>query len=192
MKPTACESSTSRAHRIFPRDRKWFSNSQCIHPWKTRRRCDHFETAVRRRFQFRFEIGHVVVFVAMPLRLAEPDAVNDARVVQFVGNDRVRLAQQRLKQAAVGVEARRIENRVLGAEKSAQLRLQFFVNALRAADETDAGAAVAPFVNRGLGGGATAGCCASQDNYWRKNSAPAGVATRMAVPCGVRMTRSFL
>ena len=40
----------------------------------------------------RFEIGHVVVLVTKALRFAEPHAVDDAGVIQFVGNDRVLLA----------------------------------------------------------------------------------------------------
>ena len=67
--------------------------------------------------QLRLEIGHVVVLVAKALRFAEPDAVDDARVVQFIADDRVLLAEQRLEQAAVGVEAGGVENRVFGAEK---------------------------------------------------------------------------
>ncbi len=35
------------------------------------------------------EIGHVAVLVTVALRFAEPDAVNDAGVIQFVGDDRV-------------------------------------------------------------------------------------------------------
>jgi hypothetical protein len=63
------------------------------------------------------EIGHVVVLVAVALGLAQPDAVDDRRVVERVGDDRVVLAEQRLEQAAVGVEARAVEDRVLGAEE---------------------------------------------------------------------------
>ena len=53
----------------------------------------------------RLQIGHVVVAVAEALRLAQADAVDDAGVVQLVADDRVLLAEQRLEQAAVGVEA---------------------------------------------------------------------------------------
>ena len=67
------------------------------------------------RLQLRLEIGHVVVAVAVALRLAEADAVDDRGVVELVGNDRVLGAEQRLEQAAIGVEAGGIEDRVLDA-----------------------------------------------------------------------------
>ena len=43
--------------------------------------------------------------VAVALGLAQADAVDDRGVVQLVGDDRVVLAEQRLEQAAVGIEA---------------------------------------------------------------------------------------
>ena len=58
----------------------------------------------------------------MPLRLAQPDAVDDAGVVERIGDDRVLLIQQRLEQAAVGIEAGGVEDRVLGARGSALKR----------------------------------------------------------------------
>ena len=63
-----------------------------------RDRAVHRENAVGRdesearafgRLQLRLEIGHVVVLVTIALRFAEPHTVNDAGVIQFVGNDRV-------------------------------------------------------------------------------------------------------
>src|SRR5690606_22802105 len=42
-----------------------------------------------------------------------------------------------LEEPAVGVEARRIENRVLGAEERRQPPLELLVDVLRAADEAD-------------------------------------------------------
>ena len=50
---------------------------------------DQSEARAFRRLQLRLEIGHVVVLVAKALRFAEPDAVDDAGVIQFVANDRV-------------------------------------------------------------------------------------------------------
>ena len=69
----------------------------------------------------------VVVLVAMALGLAEPDAVDDRRVVERVGDDRVLLAEQRLEQAAVRVEARAVEDRVLGAEELRDRGLELLV-----------------------------------------------------------------
>ena len=67
--------------------------------------------------QASFEVRHVVVAVPVALRLAEPDAVDDARVVELVADDGVLFAEERLEQAAVGVEAGAEENRLLGAEE---------------------------------------------------------------------------
>ena len=68
---------------------------------------DHLEPSLRRvgLFQVRFEVRHVVVLVAIPLRLTEPHAVDDARVVQLIGNDGVFLTEQRLEQTAIRIEA---------------------------------------------------------------------------------------
>ena len=56
-------------------------------------------------FELRFEVGHVVVLVAVALRLAEAHAVDDGRVVQLIGDDGVFGAQQCFEEAAIGVEA---------------------------------------------------------------------------------------
>ena len=50
---------------------------------------DEAEPRIFRVLQLRFEVGHVAIFVTVALRFAEPDAVNDAGVIQFVRNDRV-------------------------------------------------------------------------------------------------------
>ncbi len=57
------------------------------------------------------------MLVAEALRLAQPHAVDDAGVVQLVAEDRVVLAEQRLEQPAVGVEARDVEDGVVLAEE---------------------------------------------------------------------------
>ncbi len=56
-------------------------------------------------FELRSQVGHIVVGIAKPLRLAEPDAVDDAGVVQGVADHGILGSQQGLKQAAVRVEA---------------------------------------------------------------------------------------
>ena len=61
--------------------------------------------------------------------------------------------RQRLEEAAVGVEAGGVEDRVLGAEKPADLCFELLVNLLCAADETDACHAVSPAIERLVGGG---------------------------------------
>jgi hypothetical protein len=51
------------------------------------------------------EFRHVVVGVALALRLAQANAVDDARMIERVRDHRVALIEQRLEQAAIGVEA---------------------------------------------------------------------------------------
>ena len=67
-------------------------------------------------------------------------------------DDRVLLAEQRLEQAAVGVEARGVEDGVLGAEEPAKRRLQLLVHGLRAADEAHRRHAEAVAVERRVRG----------------------------------------
>ena len=85
--------------------------------------------------QLRFEVGHVIVRVAVALGLAQADAVDDRGVVQRVRDDRVVLVEQRLEHAAVGVEGRRVEDGVLHAEELGERLFQLLVHRLRAADE---------------------------------------------------------
>ncbi|GGQ79065.1 hypothetical protein GCM10010195_38520 [Kitasatospora griseola] len=73
-------------------------------------------------------------------------------MVEGVGDDRVALVQQGLEDAAVGVEAGGVEDRVLLAEEVGQSLFQFLVHVLGAADEADGRHAVAPAVQRLLGG----------------------------------------
>ena len=69
------------------------------------------------RLQLRFQFGHVAVGVAKALGFAQAHAVDDRGVVERIGDDRVFLAEQRLEQAAVGVEAGGVEDGVLRAEE---------------------------------------------------------------------------
>ena len=65
--------------------------------------------------QATFQVGHVVVFVAVAFGLAQANAVNDGGMVELVADDRVLLAQQGLKESAVGVKRGGIKNGVFGA-----------------------------------------------------------------------------
>ena len=103
-----------------------------------------------RLLQLRFQIAHVVIGVAVPLRLAQPHAIDDARVVQRIADDRILFAQQRLEHAAVGIEAGRIENGVLRSVEGSELRFEFLVDVLGAADEAHAAHAIAARIERGV------------------------------------------
>ena len=112
---------------------------------------DQPPAGARRLDQARLQLVHVAVSVAQPSRLAEPDAVDDRGVVQLVGDDRVAVVQEHLEEAAVGIEAGRVEDRVVGAEERREPLLESAVDALRAADEAHRRHPVAPALER-LGG----------------------------------------
>jgi len=114
---------------------------------------DQPEAAVFRLLQSCFEIGHVVVGVAVALGFAEPDAVDDAGMVERVADHRVFLAEQRLEQPAIGVEAGGIEDRIAPAEEAGDARLQRLVQILGPADEAHRGEAEAVILQRLMGGG---------------------------------------
>ncbi len=102
--------------------------------------------------QLRLQIGHVAVGVAEALGLAQAHTIDDGSMVERVGNDGVVLAQQRFEQAAVGIEAGRVEDGVFGAEELGDAAFQLLVQVLGAADEAYRGHAEAVAVQRVLGG----------------------------------------
>ncbi len=53
-----------------------------------------------------------------PLRLAQPYAINDGRMVQLVADHCILGRQDRLKQACIGVKAGGVQDGVLGAVES--------------------------------------------------------------------------
>ena len=107
---------------------------------------DAFAPVRLRGFQLRAQVVHVVVFVFVAFRLRKAHAVDDRGVIQFIGNDGIVRASDRLKEAAVRVKAGRIQNGVVRAHKVRNAALQFLVDLLRAADEADGGKAEAPTV----------------------------------------------
>ncbi|KKK95540.1 hypothetical protein LCGC14_2671780, partial [marine sediment metagenome] len=94
------------------------------------------------------------VAIAITRGLAQAHPVDDAGVVEFVRDHRVLRAEQGLEQAAIGVETRRIEDGVPGAEEPGQFFLQRLVDGLGAADEADRRHTVPPvlqsLLRRGL------------------------------------------
>jgi len=84
-------------------------------------------------------------------------AVDDARVIEGVGNDGVALIEERFEQTAVRIETGGVEDRIVGAQKAAHALLKLPVHALRAADETHRGHAVALGVEGSSAASRTAG-----------------------------------
>jgi hypothetical protein len=97
------------------------------------------------------QVRHVAVGVAVALGLAQAHAVDDRGVVERVGDDRVVLVEQGFEQAAVRVEARGVQDRVLRTEEGRDRLLELLVQVLRAADEAHAGHAEAVRIQRVLG-----------------------------------------
>src|SRR5260370_19849292 len=93
------------------------------------------------------------MFVTKALRFAEPNAVNDAGVIQFVTNHSIFVGKQRFKESAIGVEAGGIKDRAFGPEEFCECGFELRVNVLRAADKTHARHAEPVRVERFFGGG---------------------------------------
>ena len=89
--------------------------------------------------QMLFELGHIAVRVTSALGLAQADAVDDRRVVERIGNHYILVAENRFEQAAVGVKATRVEDRVFATEERRDGPLEFLVQVLGAADEAHRG-----------------------------------------------------
>ena len=113
---------------------------------------DDAETLFLRFLQAAFEVGHVSVCIAVTLSLAEAHAVDDAGMVERVGDDGVLCGEERFEHAAVGIKASGIENGVLSVEVVGNGCFKFLVRVLRAADEAYARHAVAATVHHVLGG----------------------------------------
>ena len=73
-------------------------------------------------------------------------------MVERIADDGILGSEQRLEHSAVGIEARGIENGVVGVEIVADGALELFVNVLSAADEAHRRHSVAAFVHHLLGG----------------------------------------
>ena len=107
---------------------------------------DFLAARLARAHELGAQIVHVAVFIAVAVRLAQAHAVDDARMVQLIGDHGILRAEQRFKKAAVGVKAGGIEDGVLHADKVGDLALERLVDLLRAADEAHGGKAEAPVV----------------------------------------------
>ena len=87
----------------------------------------------------------------MPLRFAEPDTVDDAGVVQFIGENGVFRSQQRFEQTGVRIEAGRIENGVVHSQEFRQTSFELLVYRLGPADEPNGRETVSPPIQSLMG-----------------------------------------
>src|SRR5213078_603107 len=76
------------------------------------------------------------MLVTKALRFAEPDAIDDAGVIQFIADHRVFVAEQCLKQAAVCIETGWVKNRIFGAQEFGKRCFEFLMNVLCATNKT--------------------------------------------------------
>src|SRR5690606_21397338 len=102
--------------------------------------------------QLLFQIGHVVVGVAVARGLAEAHAIDDAGMVERIADDRILIIQQRLEYTAVGTETCRVEYGILRTVEIGDLLFKLLVYVLCTADEAYAGHAVAMAVQVLVGG----------------------------------------
>src|SRR5271163_4592093 len=109
-------------------------------------RCNEPVPGIRCILQLRLQIRHVTITVTKFCRLAEPDAVDDAGMIQFVRDDSVFRLQDCLKQPAVGIEAGTIEDAVVRSQESAQSLFQLLVNGLRTTDEANTRQPITPIL----------------------------------------------
>lgn len=72
----------------------------------------------------------IQVFIPVSLGLAQPDTIDDGRMVQFIGYDCIVGRHQGFEYSGVGIEAARIEDGVLPAVKFRYFLFQLFVNVL--------------------------------------------------------------
>mmetsp|Transcript_49423 Transcript_49423/g.122833 ORF Transcript_49423/g.122833 Transcript_49423/m.122833 type:complete len:400 (+) Transcript_49423:187-1386(+) len=84
------------------------------------------------------QVRHVEVLVPEAFGLAQPDAVDDRRVVERIGEHGVLLRQDGLEETCVGVETGGEEDGVLCAVEGGDGVLELLVDVLRAADEAHA------------------------------------------------------
>ena len=71
-------------------------------------------------------------------------------MVQRIGNDRIVFAQERFEEAAIGIKARRIKDRIFKPQERGYARFQLFVFFLCAANEADRRHAITIAVERCL------------------------------------------
>ena len=67
--------------------------------------------------QHLLQLCHVAVLVAKSLGLAEPHAVNNRGVIEFIGENGVAFAEKYFKKSGVRIKAGSIENCVLGSKE---------------------------------------------------------------------------
>ena len=91
------------------------------------------------------QLAHVAVCIAEALGFAQADPVDEARMVQGIAQYGVAFVEQRFEEPSVRVEAGAIEDRVAGAEKSAEGAFQLFVQMVGPADEADGSHPIAMF-----------------------------------------------
>ena len=102
-------------------------------------RTDDAETLGLGQLQLTLQVGHVGIGIPIADRLAQTHAVNDGCVVQGIRDNGIIGREQGLEHATVGIEARRVQDRILGLEEFGNSGFQLFVQVLGTTDKTDGG-----------------------------------------------------
>ena len=88
-------------------------------------------------FQASFQFHHIVVGVTETFCFTQTNAIYDRSVVQGIGNNCVFCAQQRFKQAAIGVEAGRVKDGIFHTEECRHFLLQLLMAILGTANKAN-------------------------------------------------------
>ena len=71
---------------------------------------DQLDTAILGLLQLGLQVLHAVVLVAETLGFAQADPIDDAGMIELIGDHRVFRGKKGLKQASVGVKAGRVKD----------------------------------------------------------------------------------
>jgi len=151
MKPVACESSTSpRRRRRAARSSDLTEPGDEGHPSRTPVGGDEARARALRLPQALLQFCHVAVGVAVALRLAQANAVDDARVIE-----RVEITASRSSRSVSNrppLASKQDEYRITSSvpRNPARPLLECLVGGLRAANEAHRGHTVAVLIDRAL------------------------------------------
>ena len=97
---------------------------------------DDTEALSLRFLELLLEIRHVAVGITVTHCLAKTHTIDDRRMVERIGDDRILFRQQRFKKSSVRIKTSGIKNRVFRSEEIGDDAFEFLVGVLRTADET--------------------------------------------------------
>ena len=118
--------------------------------WKDAISHDDSHAAVLRIFQHLFEHIHVQVLVAQSACFAKSYAVDDACVVEFVGDNGIIGCETGFKEASIWIEATRIQDGIINLMEFRNSALKLLVYVLGSADKAHWGHSIAMWLQARL------------------------------------------